>query len=66
MNPLADPLADCCYKKLKRTGGILGTKRIIPRQIFAPNRTQILPKSLETFDSRGALSFEYVSVKVII
>ena len=48
-----DPLADCCFDPTKR--GILGTKRVIPRQTFGLNRTQILPKSLKISNSRGDL-----------
>ena len=47
-----DPLADCCTKTKR---GILGTKRVIPRQTFGLNRTQILQKSSEISNSRGAL-----------
>ena len=50
-----DPLADCCTIKTDRAGGILGTKRVMPRQIFGLNRTKILPKSLEISTSKGAL-----------
>jgi hypothetical protein len=47
-----DPLADCCTSLKRATWG---TKGIISRQTFGLNRTQILPKSLEISNSRGAL-----------